>query len=430
VQSEEFFIDQVDPDCFFVDRHCMNDPDKTGRFVAEKIFRSVEDVQNDPLYPTARTRDLEPSPLVETERLRFEYGEGYRAQWQWDSSVNLPENEIVVLYEIYDLKHDEVLTLARGAEDILRGPEPIPEGVDGHPYVVYKTNERRSKFYPVPTIFNWMGPQFEYNLTRNQTAIHRKRFNRKYGYLKDRIDPAELDKLKDGEDGIYVMFNAEGAVEPIKDAPLDPAVYFDTKVLKEEFMEISHVGKLQRSQTGAESATEAEIVERRSREGEIDEHEAMMEFLSEIARKLHACMEANLTQEAAIEKIGPEGRKWISFGPEHFEKIAAEVIFEVKAEEATRMTLQVERAQLLQFIDIIGKNPILALDDVMLRALMNKFPALADNELLIERVQKLAQIAVMMQIQEAKTKREGSSKAKGATKTADAAKSSRQVASR
>jgi len=58
----------------------------------------------------------------------------------------------------------------------------------------------------------------------------------------------------------------------------------------------------------------------------------------------------------------------------------------------------VERAQLLQFIEIIGRNPIMAVDDVVLRALVNKFPALANNDLLIQRLQAVAQFAVQMML--------------------------------
>ena len=43
---------------------------------------------------------------------------------------------------------------------------------------------------------------------------------------------------------------------------------------------MSKVGQLQRGMIGAESATEAEIVEGRAREGELDEHEEMMIILS------------------------------------------------------------------------------------------------------------------------------------------------------
>jgi len=425
--TEEFFIDQVDPDMITVDRYCRNDVDKTGGFVAEKIFRSVEDLQSDPYYPRRKTRNLEPSALYDAERAKLQKDSQYRARWLYDAGAELPENEIVVLYEIYDLKNKQMLTIARGAHDVLKRPRPLPPGVKLHPYVFLKFYERRDSFYPIPVVYNWWGPQLEYNITRNQFAVHRRRFNRKYVYDSNKIEPDEIEKLVDGEDGTCARANGSGALEPVKDAPLDSAVYFDTKQFKEEFTELTGVGQLQRAMVGAESATEAEIVERRAREGEIDEHEEMMDFLSQVMKKLHESMEGNLTQEGAVQYVGPAGAEWMSFGPEHFETISGEVLFNVTAEEGTRATLQVERAQLLQLLDILGKNPMLALDDVLLRALFDKFPALANNEMLIQRVQMLGQLMLRIQVMDAQSKSQPAKKVKS-TSTGKEASKSRKVA--
>jgi len=399
VASEEFFVDQVDPDCLLVDRYCENDIDKTGGWVAHKFYRSVFDIKNDPLYQNSKAlKDLGPSSLVEAESKKLDNGNNYRGMFTDKHSATLPENELCVGYEIYDLKNKEMLTVIRGASDIVSGPKPLPPGIKNHPFVFLKFNERRSEFYPIPVIFNWLGPQMEYGLTRNQMAVHRKRFNRKYGYIQGYIDPMELDKLEDAEDGTFVKFNQAGAIEPIKDAPMDSAAAMDTQLLRGEFMEISGVGTQQRGQTGAESATEADIVERRSREGEVDEHEEAMDFIGNIYEKLHSLVEANLTQEGAINLIGPAGSNWVSFGPEHFEKIDGEVIFDVEAERDIKINTSVERAQLMELLNILTSNPMLALDDVILRAITSKFTSLADNELLIQRLKAMAEMSMQMQV--------------------------------
>ncbi|MHC1625556.1 MAG: hypothetical protein ACXQS2_06105 [Methermicoccaceae archaeon] len=430
VKSETFFIDQVDPDCIVVDRYCRNDVDKTGTFIAQKIFTSVEKLKNDPMYPKSRTRNLRASALLEAERLKLQRERKYVGALRWETDgVSLPENEIVVLYEIYDLENRQMLTIARGADKLLSDPGSLPPGVKLHPFVFLKFNERRDSFYPIPVLYNWWGPQYEYNLTRNQTAVHRKRFNRKYLYDANKIGPDEVALLQSGEDGTFAKVTASGAVEPLKDASLDSAVYFDTKLLREEFMEISGVGKLQRNMVGAESATEAEIVERRSRESELEEHEVMMDFLGECIDKLHASLEANMTQEGAVKEIGPAGTQWVNFGPEHFDEIAGEVLFSVEVDEASRVTLQVERAQLLQLLEILGRNPMWALDDVVLRAIVEKFPALAGNELLIQRMRNLALAAVRMQMAQT-APNPGQTKKVESTSTGKEAGKSRKVVSK
>jgi len=387
VDKETFFIDSVDPDCFIVDRYCRNNLDKTGSWCAQKIFMSLEDAKAEPLFRKG------------------------------------------VVDNLSDLRRNEILTLIRGAEDVVRGPDPMPPGIDKHPFTVIKFYEMKNSFYPIPVMYNWIGPQSEYNLTRNQIATHRKRFNRKYGYIDGLIEPDELEKLIAGGDGTLVKFNQAGAVEPIRDAPLDQAVYFETKALKEDFMESSGVGEIQRNVASAESATEAEIVERRARESEVDEHEAMMGFMGDVAKDLHNSIEANITQEGAIETIGPAGVQWVSFGPENFQAIAGEVVFTAEVQADSKMTLQVERAQMLQLIDILGKNPFLALDDVILRAVTDKFPALANNELLIQRIRQMAimQVQMMMGQQQASNQGQGGQK-KISQSTGGEASKSRKVA--
>jgi hypothetical protein len=424
VISEEFFIDQVDPECFLVDRYCQNSIEKTGTWVAHKIFKPLKELLEDSLYDYSAVKDLGPSTLEQAEKLYLQRDEQYLSPHTWSPGADLPENEIVVLYEIYDLKEKKVLTVARGAEKVLRPPEELPPGIDLHPFVVLKFNERPGQFYPIPEIFNWVGPQVEYNVTRNQMAVHRKRFNRKYLYDSNKIDVTEADKITNGEDGTLVQVKGSGAVEPLKDAPVDSALVMDTKILREEFKEQTGIGQLQRAQTGAESATEAEIVERRAREAEIDENETMMSFLSEGAKKLHNTVEANLTQEGAVEMIGPYGRGFVPYGPQFFETIAGEILMEVTVDPIERQTLQVERAQVLQLLDVLAKNPWVAMDPVILRAIFSKYPALMNNEALYQSIARMAAMSFAAQNQQT----EGA--LPPGSSGGDIAASSRQVISR
>jgi hypothetical protein len=429
VEEEEFFVDSIDPDCFLVDRYCRENLDKTGSWCAQKFYMPVDDAKNEPGWNKKVLKELGPSSLVDTERFYLQQDPEYMTKWQWETSVYLPEHEMVVGYEIYDLKRRETLTIIRGATDVVKGPHGLPPGVKLHPFVPLKFYDRKNSWYPIPVIFNWMGPQNEYNITRNQMSIHRRRFNRKYIMLRGGLDEENKDKLMYGKDGETIEADRQGAVEPIKDAPLGAEYFFDTGQLREEFMESSGVGQLQRNQVGAESATEAEIVERRSRESELDEHEEMMIRLSDVAKKLNESMEGNLTKDGAVLKAGPGAEEWVTFGPESFDFIEGEVLFETEVSEMARATLQVERAQLMQLLDILGKNPLIALDDGLLRAVFDKFPALANREDLIYRMQRLAAISMQMQIAQTGGKpsqAQGSKSGKG-NSTKEVAQNSRQV---
>lgn len=395
VVKEQFFLDFVDSECILVDKDCGNDPRKTGRWIAHKIFRPVDEVKRDPLY--SNTQNLEPSFLEDREKEYLSRSEYRTPVVGWNNAaMELPENQLVVLYEVYDLIRKEVFTIARGAREVVRKAQPIPKGVDGHPFIFLKMIERPGKFYPIPLIHHMLGAQMEYNLRRNMMALHLKRYGRKYGYRG--IEPEELEKMEASWDGVYIQMGANGAIEPIKDAPLDQAHYFDTSQLHKEFDELSGVGQLQRSRIGAESATEAQIVENRAQQGETDEHEMVMKFLGQAFKKLHKCVEANLTQEGAVMVTGPAGQAWAYFGPENFEPIDGEFVFEVRTEESQRQTLMVERSQLIQFISVIMGNPMLMMAEGTMRALIDTFPVIARNELIIQELKMLAQFMIQMQM--------------------------------
>ena len=427
VKDETFFIDQVHPDCFLVDDMCGNDLDKDGHWCAQKWFRSVESVKEDPRFPASVVENLDASSLEDYERQYLEFNEQKKWKvYKQQSAEALPEHQLVVGYEIYDLRLKQTLTIIRGAKDIILKPTELPPGIATHPFIVLKFIERPGKFYPIPPMYNWMGPLIEYNITRNSMAVYRKRTGRKYLIKRGAINTTEIEKLRSAEDGIAVIVDQDGAIEVLKDPPMNQENYVDVRMLRDEFMESTGVGQNQRGTAGSESATEAEIVERRAREGEVDEHEDMMVFLGDVMKKLHDSVEANLTKEGAVNDIGPGGANWVAFGPEHFEKISGEIIFNVTASEEGRMTLQVERAQLLQLLDLLGKNPMLALNETLLRAVTDLFPAIADNELLIYNMQQMAVMSMQMQLA-AQSKGQPGAAQPGGTTTGDVASDSRQV---
>ena len=61
----------------------------------------------------------------------------------------------------------------------------------------------------------------------------------------------------------------------------------------------------------------------------------------------------------------------------------------------------------MELLNILSSNPMLALDDVILRAITSKFPSLADNELLIQRLQAMAQMAMQMQMAQVQAAAQG-----------------------
>ena len=97
-------------------------------------------------------------------------------------------------------------------------------------------------------------------------------------------------------------------------------------------------------------------------------------------------------------------------------------------------TMQVEKAQMLQFMDMIGKNPALALVPSLMDSLLSKFSAIKNNEKLLQELQAYAQLMLQMQVQMAVNKQGqgggGTQKPKKAETTKKSATDSRKVASK
>jgi hypothetical protein len=136
--------------------------------------------------------------------------------------------------------------------------------------------------------------------------------------------------------------------------------------------------------------------------------------------------------DGAVQITGPMGESWIYFGPEDFEAIEGEFVFEVRADAQPRDTLMVERAQLMQFLELISNNPLIGASETLLRAVASKFPAIAHNEALIQEVKLLSIFMLQMQAIQGGPNPSKSSEPSGGSKTRgrEVSEQSRKVAAK
>ena len=92
----------------------------------------------------------------------------------------------------------------------------------------------------------------------------------------------------------------------------------------------------------------------------------------------------------------------------------------------------VERAQLMQFLEMISKNPLIGASETLLRAVASKFPAIAHNEALIQEVRLLSIFMLQMQaVQGGPNPTQGSSESGGSkTRGREVSEQSRKVAAK
>jgi hypothetical protein len=188
---------------------------------------------------------------------------------------------MVKVWKIWDLRRRVRHVLAEGHKKFLQEDKPYTF----LPLAVIKFHEILNSFYPCPPVYQWLGPQDEINETREMQRAHRRRFYRRYTYTDGSIDPAELEKLETGGDGVCAKSNTPGSpLTPVPDAPLSGDVWTHLNESKSDFIAVSAIGGEQRGVAESDTATQATIIDQRSRLRESAARTKVAGWLSQIAR--------------------------------------------------------------------------------------------------------------------------------------------------
>lgn len=267
-EAEQLFVKRLDPRCFRVslsNRNILTENDWVGYFE----WHYVEDVKRNAKYKN--TRELKasgevkdyPNPTSDEER------DQHRG--------------MVKLWKVWNLRDKTRCVLAEGHDKYLLEGEKWTF----LPFAVLKFYERSNSFYPIPPVFNWISPQDTINEVRESRRIHRKRFHRRYIVRKDAMDATELEKIELGGDGTIAEHKGipgEQPLMPVPDAPLGPDTDKDLIEAKDDFNQISGVGAEGRGAAEADTATQANIIDVRTRIRESASRVEVADWLGEICR--------------------------------------------------------------------------------------------------------------------------------------------------
>ena len=261
------------------------------------------------------------------------------------------DKDVYICWEIYDLKNNQWLKIAEDADAPLMEAEDLPPGVEDHPYSVLRFTLRDDDPYPIPPVSQAIDPQKEFCQARSQVLVHRKRFNRKYEVMVSKLtNESELSKLEIGDDGTCIQVQASGAVTPINDAPLDPMRYQELMFLNNDLVEIFGNPDEARAIASADSATQADIMDRRLEIREGDRLSMVVEFLSTIARKLDQLVQVHISKDEAVRITGPQGESWENVKVDDYQSIEGEFEYSVNVGATSPRLPQTERAQWTAFM--------------------------------------------------------------------------------
>ena len=390
--NEAYKITRIHPDDFLVDGDAGPLDDEVC-WKAQRIKMEIDELKEDNRYNKSALANIRPTEISdEAQKERERRKKGLAAA---DNTEDEPDT--CVIWEIYDLKKSQWLVVAEGLTDeFLLDPEPLPDGIEGDPFIDLRFVKRDASWYPLPPVSQWLDSQTEYNELRTKMMVHRKRFNRKYNLYGMAFDDPEAAaaKLANGEDGTVLIGNqpANIAVAPIQDAPLDQNHHMEISYIREDFQELAIGSNQKASGAGVDSATEAGIIEKRTQIREGDKISTVMDFIADTGRKLDQVVQANITKDQAVKVAGgPNGEYWELVRTEDYDEIAGEYEYSIDVGATTPQLPEIERAQWMAFLSLIAGAPQLALSPALMKKMAELYHIYDEN-----MVKEITQIAEKM----------------------------------
>jgi hypothetical protein len=373
-------------------------------WLAQCIREPYEDVKKNPLFNKAAVKLLEGrGESKDDERKdREDRKKGSDVKGRSDTKTKKQkkkiEPELVVRWEIYNIRKNTWLVIAEEGDIPLLDEQPIPAGIEKHPFSILRFTLRDDSPYPIPPMSQGLDLSREYNMARSDIMRHRKRFNRKYEIFEQYIDDEEAAKLESGDDGTFIKNRGNGlGVHPIKDAPLDQMRYQELGYLKMEMNEVygQNPGENKGIAT-AESATQAGILDKRLEIKEGDAMSMVIDFVKDIARKLDMLIQAHIEKDEAVRVTGPQGEFWELVRTTDYQGINGEFEYSVNVGSTIPKMPQMERASWQAFLNLLANFPQLMLSRRLMKNMAEQHHI--EDEAMLEELMKIAQQMMSGQI--------------------------------
>jgi hypothetical protein len=397
-ENENLYVKHIPAHTF---RVAISSKNKLGRndWVGYYEWHYVEDVKRDKTYKN--TANLKSTGTVSKD-LRDE-----------DKDVDA-HHGMVKLWKIWDLRTKKRHVLADGHDKFLVEDRPFTF----LPFSTIKFHENLNEFYPIPPVYNWLGPQDEVNEVRQAQKAHRSRFYRRYTHRNGAIEDTELEKLETGGDGVYAKSNLERPIEVVPDAPLGADVWQHLDESKNDFNTVAGSTSEQRGVAEADTATQANIIDTRAKLREASARTKVADWLADIARLILLSCRDNMAMpiwvkrqvDPFVQQMNPAAGQavqavWEQIHAEALEDLDTDIYVELAS--MSPVTEDVQRNAWNAVLMLMTNGAILsilAMSEPLLRKTLNLYGIKNENEIqeikkvigqIMEQQQQAAQMAAM-----------------------------------
>lgn len=284
--------------------------------------------------------------------------------------TDLPEKQIVCLWEVFDHRTKSTFFLVNGYKEYVQKPQPVYPYIKGfwlHKALTFNDVETepsaKSTIFPPSDVQLVRSSQREWNRTRNALRNHRSQNAPKYvtgaGWLTE-SDKEKLSNAKPGEvielQGIPPGSDVGKLLAPFIHAPIDPTMYDSTPLQQDMLFVIGNMEATQPSSNKA-TATAASINEQSRQQIVSSNVDDLDDFLSSLAESSGQILLREVSEETVRRVVGP-GMLWPP--PGQNEDFVNELYLDVIAASSGRPNKAVEIANFAQIAPLMiqaGANP-------------------------------------------------------------------------
>jgi hypothetical protein len=267
------------------------------------------------------------------------------------------------------------------------------------PLFALKYHNRRRGFYPIPPVSQWLNTQDDLNEANEQVRVHRHRSSRKYLMRKNAVSTDEMDKLMWGPDGTYGETEQDPAtcVAALPLANLDSTVTQSLILSKDNFNVVSGTSSEARGQADRTTATQASIVDARSKIRASKPKLQVARWLNRIARAIMIRQQQltlpfwisvnNTTQESLLGNVQETQKIYEEISGRDIEGLDFEV--KIKVSSMSPIDTEDEKNRFLEFMAVITNYPQIALSPTLIRETAERL-GFNTNEKILRELQDMA----------------------------------------
>lgn len=389
--SEQWFIDWLDTERMIFDPEGENDF-FTHRWVAYECWRPLEEVKKDKrlkntkdLKATGRADDVDPTLFVSD----FDH---------FDPSDE--DAKMVRLFEVWDFEKEMLLILAEGHAKPLRN-DPIPEGVCPRtgPFAFYRPSEKPGEWYGHAPTTNLRKISAFYNDANRQAMAEMRKATTKILADSRFVQEQDMTRLNSPVKEIIRLdmdsapqgATLEHAVSALKYPSTAPEMFQYARYIAENFDEIA--GQPVQSRGGHTGGTATEVNAMTSREFLREEFQRGIyaETWRTVLKKLVDSIQTNMTIEQAITILDGDGLAWV--GMITPDMIQGDFDVNIDVQDMEPLNKQMDRANLVNLLTIVGQAPFLAADDQAFEGMCELF-GLHDKRI-AKGIAQMAQMQMM-----------------------------------